>query len=167
MEDDLDAELSQNVRDAILKVGGVPAMSESTGIPKKTLEKYLAKRSVPSLTNAAKIARAAKVSVDSLTARRGEEIYKLAPADIAKFASRVIRDIHLSLLKVYHDENVRLPPEAVADEVQRLFNVVLLKLDNMGDLYEAEALIPWLERRIRSELREAKASPGTGKRSAS
>jgi DNA-binding phage protein len=64
-------ELLQRVRQAIVSAGGVPAVAERTGIPQKTLEKYLSKTSMPSLANAHKIAYAAGITLDALVGEVG------------------------------------------------------------------------------------------------
>lgn len=56
--------LRSRVAATIAAGGGVTSISKNTGIPKGTLEKYAAQSSTPSLLNAAKIAVAAKSSLD-------------------------------------------------------------------------------------------------------
>ena len=59
---------------AILVGGGVAAMVQKTGIPLGTLNKYAAKTSTASFTNAAKIAAAAEIPLDQIAFGKGELI---------------------------------------------------------------------------------------------
>lgn len=65
---DYEALLRQRLADVIVRAGGATKVSDGTGIPKGTLEKYLAKTSTASLANAAKISYFAGVSIDSFAA---------------------------------------------------------------------------------------------------
>ncbi|TIV46082.1 MAG: helix-turn-helix transcriptional regulator [Mesorhizobium sp.] len=78
--------LQQRVRDAILQAGGVPTVSARTGIPKKTLEKYLAKRSMASLSNAAKIAEAAGLSLTEMVNQSGTATAPRGTVDVAAYS---------------------------------------------------------------------------------
>lgn len=172
MEDELDGALLQRVREAILGAGGVPVVSERTGIPKKTLEKYLAKKSMPSLANAAKIADAAGISIATLTGEpyglRGEEVYRLSPSEIAQFTLAVLKEVRVTANRVYTSEGVTLAVDALAEESQGLTEKLLSRVVRFGDLAEARALLPWLETHIRQTLKESRdAGRGTGKREVS
>ena len=61
-----EAAVMTRVRSAIASAGGTKAVNQVSGIPVGTLNKYVAGTSMPSFTNAAKIARAAKVTMDWL-----------------------------------------------------------------------------------------------------
>lgn len=71
MEDfapDYESEVRQRLADLIVRAGGVAKVATGTGIPKGTLEKYVAKTSTASLANAAKISYFSGVSIDSFAA---------------------------------------------------------------------------------------------------
>lgn len=159
--------LQQRVRDAILQAGGVPTVSARTGIPKKTLEKYLAKRSMASLSNAAKIAEAAGLSLTELVKQSGTATAPRGTADVAAFSVAVFLDLKAIVDRVHREEKVTLAPAILDQEAKRRFNELVSKLEDVGDIDEARALLPWLESRVRKDLRDAAASPGTGKREAS
>ena len=58
--------LRSRVADAIARGGGPSAMTEKTGIPLGTISKYVAQSSTASFANAAKIARAAGITLDDM-----------------------------------------------------------------------------------------------------
>lgn len=159
-----DDEVRQRVRDAILKAGGVPQTAARTGIPAKTLENYLAKRSTPSLDRAAKIAAAAGVSVGELA---GESPKAEVTLDMVAAAAEVMRLVGEVVSGVHRAEGAKLPEGALIDEISRAYATLLRKMDNPSDIDEARELLPWLEGRLKRGLREAAAAPGTGKREAS
>lgn len=157
-------EVRQRVRDAILKTGGVPLMAARTGIPPKTLENYLAKRSTPSLDRAAKIAAAAGISVGDLA---GEVPRSDATPEMIVAAAEIVRLVGATVSAAHKDEGVRLPEGALVGEISRAYAALLQRMDDPSDIEEARALVSWLEGRLRKSLREAAAAPGSGKREAS
>lgn len=66
MEENPEKLMRAHVSSVVGAAGGIKSLGERTGIPKGTLEKYLAATSTPSLFNAAKIALAAGVTLDEL-----------------------------------------------------------------------------------------------------
>lgn len=159
-----DDEIRQRVRDAILKAGGVPQTAARTGIPPKTLENYLAKRSTPSLDRASKIAAAAGMSVGELA---GEAVKAEASPEMVVAAGAIMRLVGEAVSDVHRAEGAKLPEGALIDEISRAYVAILRKMDNPSDVEEARELLPWLEGRLRKGLREAAAAPGSGKREAS
>lgn len=159
-----DDETRQRVRDAILKAGGVPAVAARTGIPPKTLENYLSKRSTPSLDRAAKIAAAAGMSVAELA---GEAPNAAASTPATTATVEIIKIVGDVVSAVHKEEGVRLTDSALIGEVSKAYLALFYRMDVSTDVDEARALLPWLEARIRKALREAAAAPGTGKREAS
>lgn len=162
-----DDEVRQRVRDAILKGGGVPTVAARTGIPPKTLENYLSKRSTPSLDRAAKIAAAAGMTVGELA---GEAPKAEASADKSAMPAAVadiMKLVGAEVLRVFEEEGVRIPLYQYSKELAEHTAAVMRRMDDPTDIAELESLMPWLEGRIRKNLREAAAVPGTGKREAS
>ncbi|MHA7881756.1 helix-turn-helix domain-containing protein [Nitratireductor rhodophyticola] len=74
--------------------------------------------------------------------------------------ARIVTSVHKS-------EGVRLPPEKVSAEAGLLYNLLLARVVDPSDAEEIEAVLPQLEHLLRKRLSDAKAEPGTGKRSAS
>ncbi len=64
--DNEELRLRTRVVDAISAAGGVAAVAKRSGIPSGTLEKYVAQTSTPSFVNAAKIASAAEIELDTI-----------------------------------------------------------------------------------------------------
>lgn len=159
-----DDEVRQRVRDAILKAGGVPATAARTGIPQKTLENYLAKRSTPSLDRAAKIAAAAGVSVGELA---GEMPKADASPDMVAAAAEIVRLVGAAVSDIHKAEGIKLPEAALVVEISRAYAALLQRMDDPSDIDEAQALMSWLEARLKKGIREAATAPGTGKREAS
>mgnify|MGYP001026633380 CR=1 FL=1 len=159
-----DDEVRQRVRDAILKAGGVPQTATRTGIPAKTLENYLAKRSTPSLDRAAKIAAAAGMRVGELVGERPN--IEASPRAVSA-AAEIVRLVGEMVSSVYKSESAKLPESALIGEISSAYASVLDRMDDPSDIDEARELMPWLERRLRKTLSEAAGSPGTGKREAS
>ncbi|MCR5855952.1 hypothetical protein [Mesorhizobium sp. J428] len=167
MGDDADEEaFLQRIRDAIQAGGGVPAMAERTGIPKKTLEKYLAKSRTASFANATRIAAAAGIPISVLA---GEPLVQMQTQSIvtAVVPAEAMRVVDQVLRRVYREDGVKLPADALMPETIRHLQALVSRMDNPADEAEARSLAPWLENRIRTELKAAAAAPGTGKREAS
>lgn len=159
-----DDETRQRVRDAILKAGGVPRTAAQTGIPAKTLENYLAKRSMPSLANAHRIAYAAGIKLEELVGEVGKRAgAETTPQD----AVNVFTEIFLIVDRVHREFGARLTPSAAVEEAQRHFSDLQARLMEPGDPEEARSLLPWVENRVRAQMKGADAEPGTGKREAS
>lgn len=66
--------------------------------------------------------------------------------------------------KVFKDEGIALPVVSHLDEYLKWNGELMKRADNPSDKDELESLLPWLEKKIRKDLLEAKAAPGTGKR---
>lgn len=64
------------------------------------------------------------------------------------------------VVKIYSEEQVRLPQEALFQEVAHWYNEVWARAD---DRDERLALMSWLETRLRKQLKAGVDEPGTGK----
>ena len=82
---DDEASLRMRVAEAIVAGGGTSTMSERTGIPVGTLNKYTAMTSTASFTNAAKIALAAGVGLDVIAFGRSP----MASQNVSKLSERL------------------------------------------------------------------------------
>ncbi|XHC12327.1 helix-turn-helix domain-containing protein [Labrenzia sp. ac12] len=78
----------------------------------------------------------------------------------------VIGEIGRMILRIYKEEEVRLPPIVLLSEQARSYNALVERAEDPGDTDELLALLPWLEARLRRTLNAAVAEPGTGKHQA-
>lgn len=74
----------------------------------------------------------------------------------------LFRAVRKLVARVHADEKVRLPQEALFDEVVRWYKEVWARGE---DSAERLTQMGWLETRLRKELQAARTEPGTGKRS--
>lgn len=156
-----DDEVRQRIRDAILKAGGVPQTAARTGIPAKTLENYLAKRSTPSLDRAAKIAAAAGMRVGELA---GEPLaVELSKAPIAR--TDLLERLAQVAVSVHKDVGITLPGNRATMVAGTLYNELAAKVPDLSDDELIEATLPQLRLELSRKLKDLK--PGTGKRSVS
>lgn len=81
--------------------------------------------------------------------------------------SETIELVGAILQRVFRDEHAKLPATALVSYIARYVAALQSKMDDPADIAEARALVPWLENRIKNELKAARAEPGTGKREAS
>jgi hypothetical protein len=75
----------------------------------------------------------------------------------------LFRAVGRLVLKVYKEEAVKLPPEALLDEQAGAYNALIARAEDPRDITELTALLPWLEARLRKSLAAAAAEPGSGK----
>ena len=132
---------------------------------------------MPSLANAARIAAAAKMPLGRIAGEQAgmseegatfEGFSSLPPVEVAKFTMVVLKEVRLVVGQTYKDEGVTLAADALSDESERRTQELVGKLDRLGDLDEARSLLPWVQARIRQELKQSRAAGlGTGKREAS
>jgi transcriptional regulator with XRE-family HTH domain len=78
----------------------------------------------------------------------------------------VFRQVGRLVTRVYKEEGVKLPPDAVLDEQADAYNALLARAEDPTDADELMALLPWLEARLKKRLRAAAEAPGTGKQQA-
>lgn len=113
------------------------------------------------------------VNVNWIATGIGEMFDQLnAPAEVKNSAIEdIISTTHWSLQevagivsRVFADEGIKLPPVKHLDEYTRWNGELLKRAENPHDKDEIKSLFPWLENKIRKELRSAKVAPGTGKR---
>lgn len=167
MEPLKDQQLLERLRRAIGDGGGVKAMSARTGIPVGTLNKYMAGTSMPSFDKAAKIAEAAGMSIAELAGEPPRQTQNQSMGGRAVLPAEALRVADEVLRRVYREEGVKLPADALMPETLRHTQSMIDRMDDPADAAEARALAPWLENRIRRELQAAAAAPGTGKREVS
>lgn len=160
MELPSDEALLSAIKAAIEAAGGVTAAAKATGIPIGTLNKYVAGTSMPSFSNAAKIADAAGVSLDALSGMRS--IAAQRPYD-----EWLMNELGKIVVHEHRAARATLPAEKVAPEAGALYNELLGMVQDATDRRTVEAMLPLLAENLRERLREAAVAPGTGKREVS
>jgi transcriptional regulator GlxA family with amidase domain len=90
-----------------------------------------------------------------------------APPPVRAIDPALFRQVGRLVARVHKQEGVKLPPDAVLDEQAEAYNALITRAEDPADPAELEALLPWLEARLRKRLQTAAAEPGTGKRPAS
>ncbi|WP_246479296.1 hypothetical protein [Kaustia mangrovi] len=100
--------------------------------------------------------------------RKGEaaDPTRQAPSSTPGIQAAVFKEVSRAVTRVHEEEGVKLPPDALSDELTRAYNALLERAEDAGDRDELLSLVPWLEARLRKRLREARAAPGDGKRRA-
>jgi len=95
---------------------------------------------------------------------RGDARPTAAPAFEGSVAldDDLFRAVRKLVAQVHADERVRLPQEALFEEVVRWYKEVWARGE---DSAERLTQMGWLETRLRKELQAARTEPGTGKRS--
>ncbi|WP_230170694.1 helix-turn-helix domain-containing protein [Rhizobium sp. CECT 9324] len=137
--------------------------AEAFGAPRKTFEKY--EQGLTELPTRLMLWLSSEhhVNLDWLLTGEGQ----MFEGAVASYNEAVIDKIAGVVTTVYDDANVRLPREKIAGEAVALYNDLIGKVDDINDLDEIIAMLPWLQMRLTKRLREAKMDPGTGKREAS
>lgn len=86
-----------------------------------------------------------------------------AAAPVPAIDPELFRAVGRLVLKVYKEEGIKLPPDALLDEQAGAYNALVARAEDPRDSAELTALLPWLETRLRKNLAAATAAPGTGK----
>ena len=89
-----------------------------------------------------------------------------AAAPVPTIDPGLFRAVGRLVLKIYKEEGVKLPPDALLDEQAAAYNALITRAEDPRDTAELTALLPWLEARLRKALKAAVAEPGAGKRQA-
>lgn len=165
MEPRLESGFLDRLKLAIKESGGPKLAAERTGIPLGTLNKYLAGTSHPPFNNVVKLSQSLGRSLEWLATGEGEG----SGGETSSMAINpsIFRQVGRLVAKVHQEEGVRLPPDAALDEQADAYNALITRAEDAADPAELEALLPWLEARLRKRLQTAAAAPGTGKRPAS
>ena len=153
------------LRSAITGHGGVRKVSEATGIPVGTLNKYMAGSSMPPFANVARIAAAVGADLEwfaGATPKKSQ--VSVLDTEAAVFAFRLVGKL---VARVYKEEGVKLSADALLYEVSVFYQDLAVRADDPNDREEVETLLPWLEARVRRQIHKARDEPGTGKREAS
>lgn len=167
MEWDSEEAFFLRLAETIRRAGGAKEVSKITRIPLGTLNKYLAATSVPSFTNVQKIARAGEVSLDWLAGSGAAKKRASATKNTAFATVLVMKAVSELIERVYKEESVTLPASALRTEISDRMKALIERIDDAADIEEAMSMLQWLELRIRKDLKQAAAHPGTGKREVS
>lgn len=165
MEPHLESDFLGRLKLAIRESGGPKLVAERTGIPLGTLNKYLAGTSHPPFGNVVKLSRELGLSLVWLATGEGDRSGE--PIAASAIDPALFRQVGRLITRIHKDEGVKLPPDAVLDEQAEAYNALITRAEDPTDPVELEALLPWLEARLRRKLQTAAAVPGTGKRPAS
>lgn len=161
--------LGDRIRRAADEIGGLTALADSTDIVRRTIGRYVSETTEPTFSTLISISRATGVRLEWLATGEGEMFADAgkAPPPVRAIDPALFRQVGRLVAKVHQEEGVRLPPDAVLDEQADAYNALITRAEDPADPAELEALLPWLEARLRKRLQTAAAAPGTGKRPAS
>lgn len=167
--------LGQRLRE-IRSVLGNPAREEfakQLGISDRTLANYERGDNEPDAGILALYRRLHRVDINWLTTGDGEmfeasdlplAVRNSNTAVIVSTMNWSLQQVSEIVSKVFRDEGIALPAVNHLNEYLKWNGELMKRADNPSDKGELESLLPWLEKKIRKELHEAKSAPGTGKR---
>lgn len=178
VEEGEDKLFRERVRDAIQAGGKSGIMSTKTGIPVGTLNKYVALRSVPSATNALKIAKAVGLTVEELASGRtvhgaggdsriviieDEAAYEVRELETV-VAPGLLEKLYIGVEQTYKGAGQKVPGHKIANEAAEMLNKLKRRVADINDDPVVDAVMPVLLQELKKRLAEARAEPGTGKR---
>ncbi|WP_160009852.1 helix-turn-helix transcriptional regulator [Rhizobium sp. 18055] len=177
MEDPEELAFKERIRDVIQANGKAPLLAKKTGIPLGTLNKYVAMRSIPSVTNAAKIAAAVGVSLEYLatglkvispdngTGWEGVEdrmALEIRPAGTSELYERLF----IAVERAYKDAKQTAPSHRIARATGEVMDALRERVGDIRDQRVVDAVIPIVLEDLSNTLLEAQEKPGSGKRTA-
>lgn len=146
------------------------AFAATVGVSKTTLASYERGESEPTASALASYQRQYGVNIAWVLTGDGAAFddppKNPAAAPMHAIDPGLFRAVGRLVLKIYKEEGVKLPPDALLDEQAGAYNALIARAEDPRDTAELTALLPWLEARIRKALKAAVAEPGTGKRQA-
>lgn len=168
-EDPYQLGLSARLRQCVELVGSGSELARRAGISRGVLERYLTGRNELKAQRLVTIAQAAGVSVEWLASGQGAMLPKDAQTatTLGAAVDPILMKVVSKTVRAAHEaEGIALPVDALISETAAAHNELLARAEDPSDRDELESLLPWLDKRLRKRLREARAEPGTGKRSA-
>lgn len=176
MPNEADREFRERVRDAIQAGGKSGKMSQKTGIPIDTLNKYVSLRSVPSAVNALKIAAALGITVEQLargelTANPPAPVQGRAPlhssASIDNPTLHLRRRVRREVKEIYDQSGLFVHEDEDVVAAMDIMVTLTQQVRDLSDEKEVEWALGQLLHNLRRDLAQAVAEPGASKRSAS
>lgn len=166
--------LGQRLR-AVRKQFGDPSRIEFArrlGVTDKTLANHERGDSEPDASVLRRYREELGVNVNWLVSNVGEMFEDPSKAPHATPSERVLDEWLLNelgkiVVREHRAARATLPAEKVAPEAGNLYNELLGMVRDVADRRTVEAMLPLLAENLRERLREAAATPGTGKREAS
>lgn len=162
--------LADRLRACAGLVGGGNALAKLLGMSRRTLENYLNGRSEPKATLAFDIAQAAGVRPEWLVTGKGPRSADGGAAEprAGTIDERVFALAGSTVYRVLNAEHIRVAEEALNSEIARAYNLIVERAEDLSDLEEVSALLPWLETVVRKDIKAAinEAQPASGKASA-
>lgn len=120
-------ELAKRIRECASIVGSGDLLAEKSGIPRRTLETYLAGTSEPKISAIVRIAAAAVVSVDWLAVGRGNKTGEVRePAGsyaVAGFNEQLLINVVTAVERVQQKEGLIILPEKKASLINLLYQL--------------------------------------------
>lgn len=131
------------------------------GVTDKTLANHERGDSVPDASVLASYSARFGINLNWLITGEGEMFADPAkvPAKAVLVNEELMRKLAQIAIRVYDEANVGLRQDDIGLEAAVLYNELAGKADNMADIDEVEALLPWIENRLRKRLAEIKADP--------
>jgi transcriptional regulator with XRE-family HTH domain len=161
MKSELGPLVSERLRIAAKRAGGIDALAELTGTPRRTLGNYLAGRNEPKLSFLMAVSGLTGFSIDWLSGNVSEEpVGQAGPFEIDDELMGRVTD---AIARLYRDERVSLPAIDLGRLVARKYAEIVAATD---DSEERFAMVKLIVTQLRADLRAAAAAPGSGKASA-
>ncbi|MBA5777102.1 hypothetical protein H2509_08165 [Stappia sp. F7233] len=167
MEPRVETGFLERLRHIVRESGGPKLVSERTGIPVGTLNKYLAGTSHPPFSNMVKIGQLRGWSLAWLATGEGAELLDPSRPQRRPVDDWTMRRAAAVVTSVYEEMKIAITPENVAVEAAGIYNDLMTRVADPDDQAEIEAALPQLRHLLRKRLAAAAAEPGSGKRSAS
>ncbi len=87
-------------------------------------------------------------------------------AYVASIDSELFQEVLKLVRRVYQEESVSLPADAISTATVQYYNTLMSLPAAPQDTEDLLLLLPWLEKQVRKDIRNAAAELGTGKHSA-
>ncbi|MEP9351666.1 helix-turn-helix transcriptional regulator [Xanthobacter sp. KR7-225] len=161
MKPELGPVVAERLRIAARRAGGIDALAELTGTPRRTLGNYLAGRNEPKLSFMVAVSGLTGLSIDWLSGKDAEAPTGTAgPSEIDDELMGRITD---AIARLYKDERVSLPAIDLGRLVARKY-AEIVAATSVSD--ERLAMVKLIVTQLRADLRVTAAAPGSGKASA-
>ena len=168
-ETDPKTPLAKRLRNVRRSLGDIDRVefSKALGLSTNSVSRYERGEQEPSYSAFAAYCTVYGVNMNWLLTGEGEMFAdpskRPAAAPVPAIDPELFRAVGRLVLKVYKEEGIKLPPDALLDEQAGAYNALVARAEDPRDSAELTALLPWLETRLRKNLAAATAAPGTGK----